>query len=77
MVAPAPTLASGFFVQESQCWRMVRNGVGHPSHCHEAAGWTGGYVNPKGKRWKVWSCQDHLEGLDDVRPSPSSIEVLC
>jgi hypothetical protein len=47
---------------------MVRSGVGHPNHCQEPAGWTGRYVNPKGKRWEVWSCDSHLEELKDVRP---------
>lgn len=61
-------LAPGFYVGEDRCWRMARSGVGHPSHSPEAAGWTGRYVNPKGKRWTVWSCQEHLEELENVRP---------
>ena len=68
MVAVAPTLAPGFYVDEGQCWRMVRTKVGHPSHCRELAGWTGRYVNPKGREWTVWACHEHLDDLDDVRP---------
>lgn len=60
-------LAPGFYAQEGECWRMVRSGVGHPSHCSELVGWTGTYINPKGKRWTVWACQEHLEGLTDMR----------
>ena len=47
---------------------MVRTKVGHPSHCRELAGWTGRYVNPKGREWTVWACHEHLDDLDDVRP---------
>ena len=61
-------LASGFYVEEGQCWRMVRTNVGHPSHCQEPVGWRGRYVNPKGKRWTVWSCEWRLEELEEVRP---------
>jgi hypothetical protein len=66
MVATEPTLAPGFYVCEGRCWRMVRSGVGHPAHCQEAGCWTGRYVNPTGRRWQVWSCKEHLEGLEDV-----------
>jgi hypothetical protein len=68
MVVAAPTLAPGFYVEERRCWRMVYDGVGHASHCRTPASWQGLYVNPKGKRWQVWSCQEHVEGLEDVRP---------
>jgi hypothetical protein len=44
-----PELAPGFYAAEGRCWRMVRSGVGHGIHCREPAGWTGRYVNPKGK----------------------------
>lgn len=66
MVVTVPTLAPGFYVSEGRCWRMVRSGVGHPAHCQEPACWIGRYVNPKGRRWQVWSCEGHLEGLEDV-----------
>lgn len=49
---------------------MVRNGVGHLT-LREPVGWTGRYVNPKGKRFQVESREAHLEGLDDVRLYPS------
>jgi hypothetical protein len=68
MVVAAPTLAPGFYVEDGQCWRMVHTNVGHPSHCQRPAVWTGRYVNPKGKRWTVWACQEHLDQLEDVRP---------
>jgi hypothetical protein len=67
MVVAARTLAPGFYVEEGRCWRMVRSGVGHPEHCHKAAGWRGLYVNPEGRRWQVWACQEHLEELTDTR----------
>ena len=67
MVTTAPVLAPGFYVEEGRCWRMVDDGVGHASHCRVPAGWTGGYVNPKDRRWQVWSCQEHLDELADVR----------
>ena len=63
-----PELAPGFFVEEGQCWRMVRNGVGHPSHCPEPVTGTGRYVNPKGNRWTVWACQEHPGELAEMRP---------
>ena len=45
---------------------MVRTNVGHPSRCREPVGWTGSYVNPKGKQWTVCNCQEHLDGVDGV-----------
>jgi hypothetical protein len=61
-------LAPGFYVAKGECWRMVRTNVGYPSHCREPVAWTGHFINAKGRRWLVWSCQEHLEGLADVRP---------
>jgi hypothetical protein len=55
---------------------MIRNGVGHPSHCREPARWTGRYVNLKGERWEVWSCQDHLEDLADVAWALTSVSPV-
>lgn len=76
MATETGTLAPGFYVAEGQCWRMVHDFASRASHCQEPAGWTGCYVNPKGRQWTVWSCQEHLEELEDVRPlgadSPSA-----
>jgi hypothetical protein len=68
MVVTGPTLAPGFYVGEGRCWRMVHSGVGHAAHCREAVAWTGRYVNPKGKRYQVWACDQHVEELEDLRP---------
>ncbi len=65
-------LAPGFYVEEGHCWRMVRTGVGHPSHCPEPAGWTGRYVNPKGQQWTVWACHEHVAGLEKIEDVRSS-----
>ena len=68
----ASILAPGFYVEEGHCWRMVRTGVGHPSHCPEPAGWTGRYVNPKGQQWTVWACHEHVAGLEKIEDVRSS-----
>jgi hypothetical protein len=70
------TLAPGFIVAEGRCWRIVYDFAARGSHCREPVGWSGLYVNPKGKRWTVWSCQDHLVGLDEVRPSVTGMRCL-
>lgn len=70
----ATTLPLTFFAAEERCWRLVRTPQGHAHHCREPAVWQGQHRDPTGTRWTVWSCQEHLDGLGDVRPwlSPSS-----
>jgi hypothetical protein len=26
------------------------------------------HIDPMGKRWTVWICEEHVEGFEDVRP---------
>ena len=53
------------------CWRMVSRGLGYrmgsPTDCPEPVRWMGRAVVGK-KRMRLWSCEGHSEGLEDLRP---------
>jgi hypothetical protein len=57
--------------EPGQCWRMVvRNEDARPdapAHCPAPALWVGSAVVDK-VRLRLWSCQGHIEGLEDLRP---------
>jgi len=54
---------------EKHCWRWVGTDVGHAQQCREPVAFAGQHTDPKGKRHRVWSCEEHVEGLEDVGPS--------
>lgn len=43
------------------CWRFVYDG-GAPDTCDGAVMWAGWYSARDGRSWRVWSCDDHLDG---------------
>jgi hypothetical protein len=57
--------------EPGQCWRMVvQNHDARPdipAHCPAPALWIGSAVVGK-VRMRLWSCQGHIEGLEDLRP---------
>jgi hypothetical protein len=51
-----------------QCWRMVFGHNDQATHCAEPPSWTGRWYAPSGEQWwRVWSCPDHIGGLEAVR----------
>jgi hypothetical protein len=63
--------ADGVRAEAGQCWRMVlRNEDTRPgtrSGCPAPALWIGTAVVDSA-RMRLWSCQAHIEGLEDLRP---------
>ena len=57
-----PHYAEAFSVQPGQCFRFVHNGVGHAKHCPAPATRHGTFVDGKGKRWEVDTCDEHAVG---------------
>jgi hypothetical protein len=57
----------GFLVEPMRCWALIYDGMLQATHCMEAPSWTGRWFAPSGKRWRVWACQEHLEGLTGLR----------
>jgi hypothetical protein len=57
-------------IERGVCWRMVsRDGgyrKGSPTECPELVRWIGRRQVGK-KRMRPWSCEGHVEGLDDLR----------
>jgi hypothetical protein len=53
------------------CWRMANREPGHqadtPADCQEAVAWIGSTI-VSAQRLRVWSCQAHIEGLEDLHP---------
>ena len=53
-----------------KCFRMVygngRNG--YPDRCPSEVRWHGVWVNPKGERWPVDACDEHVEDVEEVAP---------
>jgi hypothetical protein len=42
---------------------------GYPDRCPTQPRWHAVFVTPKGERWQVEACDEHVEGLEDVRQS--------
>lgn len=53
------------------CWRMVSRGpgfrTGSPTDCPEPVRWMGRAMVGK-RRMRLWSCDGHVEGLEQLRP---------
>ena len=44
-----------------ECFRMVYSGLnGYPTRCPVTPEWSGTFVNPKGERWPVEACDEHV-----------------
>ena len=44
-----------------ECFRMVYSGTsGYPTRCPVTPLWRGTFVNPKGERWPVEACDEHV-----------------
>ena len=56
--------------EAGQCWRMVSRGsgfrMGSPTDCPEPVRWTGRAMVGR-KRMRLWSCEGHVQGLEDLR----------
>jgi hypothetical protein len=61
--------SSGFFIEPSRCWALVYDHNLQSTHWLEAPAFTGRWLSPRGdgRRWRPWSCSDHLEELTAVR----------
>jgi len=57
--------------EPGQCFRMVSQPPGYqagsPTDCLEPVVWIGRRMVGK-KRMRLWSCEGHVDGLEDLRP---------
>lgn len=53
--------------EPSRCWQMVYSRQMQATHCTEVPSYTGRWFSPRGDRFRVWACPDHLEGLTGLR----------
>jgi len=54
----SPFIRHGYL---SLCFRMVySNYNGYPTRCPNAPMWRGTFINPKGERWPVEACAEHV-----------------
>ena len=53
-----------------ECFRWVQNPAtgGYPMRCPIPPRWTGVFANTTGERWPVDTCDEHAQGIDDLRP---------
>ena len=62
--------ANAVRAEPSICWRMVSRPPGYrmgsPMVCPESVRWIGRAMVGK-KRMRLWSCDGHAEGLEDLR----------
>jgi hypothetical protein len=69
--------ANAVRAEPGQCWRMVSRDDGYrkgsPTECLEPVRWVGRRQVGK-KRMRLWSCEGHSEGLEDLRPIPKRAE---
>ena len=58
----------GFIAVAGRCWRMVYSKQLQATHYRGTPSWTGRWLSPRGdRRFRVWACADHLEGLTGLR----------
>lgn len=77
---PGPgDLAPGFMAEEGRCWRMLYGTVtvGQGGHCPGEVRWRGRFTNDEGRRWTVWSCDEHRADLDQVQPWKRTLAPEC
>ncbi len=51
------------------CWRYVPDSGGRPQRCTGQVNWAG-FVATRQRRWRVWSCDGHLDGGTDWTARP-------
>ncbi|MGD0255097.1 MAG: hypothetical protein ABSB99_06015 [Acidimicrobiales bacterium] len=56
------------------CFRMLQDPArgGYPMRCTSPPRWHGVFVNPRGEPWAVDACDEHAEGLGQLRPARRS-----
>jgi len=53
------------------CFRMIySNYNGYPTRCPETPRWSGTFVNPRGERWPVEACDEHVGDVHRPRRVP-------
>ena len=61
--------ANAVRAEPNRCWRMVSRPpgpqVGSPTDCEEAVQWVGRALVGK-TQMRLWSCEGHVEGLEDL-----------
>jgi len=68
MPVPGDPVPRSFIAQPGRCFRLVYSAQLQATHCREEPSWTGRWFNLRGDRWwRVWACQDHLDGLTGLR----------
>jgi hypothetical protein len=64
--------------EPGRCFRMVsrddRYRKGSPTECPEPVRWIGRRQVGK-KRMRLWSCEGHAEGLEELRPIVRAVKV--
>ena len=70
-MSPLPHYANAVRAEPGRCWRMVSRPAGYrvdtPTDCLEPVRWIGRRQVGR-KRMRLWSCEGHAEGLEDLRP---------
>jgi hypothetical protein len=74
---PVDYYANAVRAEPGRCFRMVSRHAGgyqagSPTDCVEPVRWTGRRQVGK-RRMRLWSCEGHAEGLDDLRPIARSL----
>jgi hypothetical protein len=68
---PVDHYANAVRAELGLCWRMVSRGpgfpMGSPTDCTEPVRWMGRAMVGK-SRMRLWSCEGHVEGLEERRP---------
>ena len=66
---PVDYYANAVRAESGQCWRMVSRGpgfrMGSPTDCPEPVRWMGRALVGK-RRMRLWSCEGHVQGLEDL-----------
>jgi hypothetical protein len=67
--------ANAVRAEPGQCFRMVSRDDGYrkgsPTECREPVRWIGRRQVGK-KRMRLWSCEGHAEGLEELHPLPQA-----
>jgi hypothetical protein len=68
-MAPVTHVANVVWPAPGLCFRMVYSGHnGYPTRCPTAPRWSGTFVNPRGARWPVAACDEHVGDVHRPRP---------
>lgn len=58
---PVAHVANVAWPAPGECFRMVHSGFnGYPMRCPTSPRWRGTFVNPRGERWPVEACDEHV-----------------